>query len=304
MKVAFLILAHDRPHHLYRLIKSLDHHKFDFFVYIDKNSDINLFKDALKDFDNCFFADKREKILWGSYRQMKVMLELLKMSTKKGTYGRFQHLSGNDYPIKSSKKIYEFYEQNASNYISTWEIIRKEASVKTHKLYRYSFNNYPFLNKIHGQRLANITKRSLVVFLSNLFKFIARYLLPKRELPFDLLKGSNWFSINAVFAKSLLSWIETQEGKDLLEFTKFAACPDEFFINTFGNMYFKDDIAKIDEKNVHAVHFVEWDHGSGKPQNLRAHHFEDLIKSSALFARKFDRGSEELIKKLDFIKEK
>ena len=304
MKVAFLILAHNRPDHLCKLIRSLYHQKCDFFIYIDGKSDIGLFQDALKEFNNCFFIDNRKKILWGSSSQTRAIIELLKVSFKKDRYDRFQLLSGYDYPIKSFEKICEFYEQNTSNYISSWEIVRKEASDKSHKLFKYSFNDYPFLNKRDGQRMTNITKKLIVIFLSNCFKFIAKYLLPYRKLPFDLFKGSSWFSINEAFVKSFLSWLETAEGKDMLEFIKFAACSDEFLFNTFGHMYFKHDIAEISEKNVHAVHYIDFRHGQGGPRNLQKLDFENLIKSSALFARKFDRGSEELVKKFDLIIEK
>ena len=301
MKVAFLIIAHNRPDHLCKLIRNLYHQKCDFFIYIDGKSDIGLFQDALKEFNNCFFVDNRKKIYWGSSSLSGAIIELLKVSIKKDRYDRFQLLSGYDYPIKTYEKICEFYEQNTSNYISTWEIVRKESSDKSHKLFKYHFNDYPFLNKRDGQRLTNITKKLIVIFWSNCFKFIAKYFLPNRKLPFDLFKGSTWFSVNEAFVKSFLSWLETAEGKDMLEFIKFAPCSDEFLINTFGNMCFKHDIAEIIEKNVHALHYVEFRHGQGGPKNLRRIDFDDLIKSSALFARKFDRGSEELIKKLDLI---
>lgn len=53
-RIAILIIAHNRPKQLLRLIESLDIDRFDFFIHIDGKTEISQFSDLMK-LDNVIF---------------------------------------------------------------------------------------------------------------------------------------------------------------------------------------------------------------------------------------------------------
>lgn len=298
MKIAFLIMAFDRPIHLKKLIEKINCKEFHFYIHIDANSNIEEFKYELAHIDNCFFIKNREHIMWGSISVVLAMISLLKQANKSCHYDRFQLLSGHDYPIKSKKELLDFYKNNHSNFITTWKIFNKNSLVQNNKIYKYHMNHIPIFNKKHGERKNSIIKRSFIIFVSNLFKFFSYKLMPNRNLPSDLYKGNMWFSVNNEFVESFLEWLKTCEGKEMIKFSKYLPCPDEIVINTFANIYFKKDIVSFDEKYIHGLHFIQWSNKSG-PGSINASNLIDLKKSSALFARKFDNNSDKILKEID-----
>ncbi|MGL5245877.1 MAG: beta-1,6-N-acetylglucosaminyltransferase, partial [Sarcina sp.] len=80
-------------------------------------------------------------------------------------------------------------------------------------------------------------------------------------------------------------------------------CSDEVFLQTFSlNSSFKNKIYSITSENNGSLRFIDWKRGN--PYVFRINDFEELIKPSYLFARKFDVNTDkEIIDKLyDYIK--
>ena len=70
MRHAYLIMAHDHPNELKRLIEALDDPAHDIFVHIDirANMEPDSFKDAVTS-SSLFFVD-RKKVVWGGSSQI------------------------------------------------------------------------------------------------------------------------------------------------------------------------------------------------------------------------------------------
>ncbi|WP_308632392.1 beta-1,6-N-acetylglucosaminyltransferase, partial [Marinilactibacillus psychrotolerans] len=69
-KLAYLILAHNDPTNLKRMIDALNEHA-DFFVHIDKKNDEILFTELFQEYDNVIFISDRYKIYWGGFSIIK-----------------------------------------------------------------------------------------------------------------------------------------------------------------------------------------------------------------------------------------
>lgn len=63
----YVILAHNSPELLHRLLEKLQHKENYFVIHIDKNYDNTLFINATKNIKNCYFTPKRYASPWGSF---------------------------------------------------------------------------------------------------------------------------------------------------------------------------------------------------------------------------------------------
>ena len=96
MKLAHLILAHNNPLQLERLVKRISHKDADVYIHLDSKTDIAQFA-HLGDLPNTFFTKKRIKVMLGEYSTLECALigmeEILETGT---TYSHVNLLSGND----------------------------------------------------------------------------------------------------------------------------------------------------------------------------------------------------------------
>lgn len=102
--IAYLILAHNDPKHLSRLIKALDF-KCDFYVHIDKKMDSESFHDAIC-LPNIYFINDRYSVSWGGISMVNAQLALITAANENGRYSHLLFLSGADYPIQSKWTIH------------------------------------------------------------------------------------------------------------------------------------------------------------------------------------------------------
>lgn len=106
MKIAYLISAYKDPIQLNRLIKRLNGKGIYFYIHIDKNADINIFRKTLDGLVNVFFTNKRFKVSWGGWSQVLYQKELIKSALSSNLkFNRLFLISGQDYPIKSNEYI-------------------------------------------------------------------------------------------------------------------------------------------------------------------------------------------------------
>lgn len=69
MDINYLILAHQNPAHLGRLIQKLQTDNTYFYVYIDKKSDLKPFETELAVFDNIYMLkEERIEVKLGTYK--------------------------------------------------------------------------------------------------------------------------------------------------------------------------------------------------------------------------------------------
>ena len=118
MKIAFLILCHKNPVQINYLIDTLDDKDVDFYLHIDKKSNII---NEIKKKDNIYFLDKSKRldIKWGQSQMIHATVNLIECALNNNIkYDYFWFLSGQDFPIKSISYIKDFLEKNKErNYI-------------------------------------------------------------------------------------------------------------------------------------------------------------------------------------------
>lgn len=97
--LAYLVLTHQDPRHLGRLLRRLDHGAH-FYVHVDARADLRPFREATRGLP-VTFMDERLPVVGGGISQVQATLALLYNVIRRGEpYRKFVFLSGACYPIK------------------------------------------------------------------------------------------------------------------------------------------------------------------------------------------------------------
>ena len=110
MKIAYLIVAHNNPMHLLRLIRALSSSSSSFFIHIDRKSNLDDFANI--NGDNVYVSQERIPDYWLDFSQVEATLVLLRMAlAEQHRFDYFVLLSGTDYPLRSVPYIQSFFER-------------------------------------------------------------------------------------------------------------------------------------------------------------------------------------------------
>ena len=77
MQIAYLILAHNSPDHVGRLIGALDNNRAHFFIHIDKKANLNEFQRYTTQRRNVHYIENRIKVFWGGFSMVEAILNLM-----------------------------------------------------------------------------------------------------------------------------------------------------------------------------------------------------------------------------------
>jgi hypothetical protein len=109
--IAYLIMAHQDPTHLERLVRALGE-ECDVYVHIDRKVPLKDFA-FLRKYRNIVLTKDRIAVSWGGFSQVEAEMELLKAALRNGAaYSHLVFLSGSCYPIKPRRYISNFFLQN------------------------------------------------------------------------------------------------------------------------------------------------------------------------------------------------
>jgi len=112
MEIAYLMLAHRNPLLLKRAIGVLSSECCAFFIHIDLKTDIRGF--SCIGGKNIFWSEQRIPVYWGEFSQVEATLRLMRQALgSSARYDYFIFLQGSDYPLRSSRYIQEFLEENS-----------------------------------------------------------------------------------------------------------------------------------------------------------------------------------------------
>lgn len=240
------------------MIRALEHEQSYFFIHIDRKVAISPFKRAIPRRANVVFLPRRVRVAWGTLSVVRAMLRLLRAAAVSGhAFKYYTVLSGSDYPIK------EKHEVRARLLMSDRQFMRID-------------------RKLVGEpRNAH-------------FEALKR--LPGGEYYGNLIPyhGSMYWSLTADCVRFLLEFLSDNPGYERIHRRVFA--PDEIFFHTLVKQSpFAEAISHDFAEGVypdhlhHANHFIDWaglrarDHLTLDERDL-----DDLLRSDALFARKFD----------------
>jgi hypothetical protein len=268
MKIAFLILAHDKPLQLRLLVDSLPKESV-CFIHVDSSVPLADFLEVLPSSPSVIYAVKRESICWAGYKMVSVTCRLMREALEFSQFDYLILLSGSDYPIKSNPAI-EATLKSGDEYISY-----RPMPHTTHTLDRLDY--LFFAAKKRNNLLYRIVNKLTP-------------LLPRRRWPSSLREmtpcsGSSWFALTAECSKHILRFLDSHP--EIEAFFRHTRSPDEMLFHTIVNgspfcervkpcMTYDDFV-----RNVPPY-----------PAILKITDIEVLKGRFELFARKFDLSSE------------
>lgn len=285
MRHAFLICAHNNFQLLERLLHQLDDSDFDCYVHIDKKSgfvDYNHYENITAH-SNVYFLRNRISVIWGHVSQIAVTFLLIEEAVKRGEYDYVHFISGVDYPIKSNCYIKDFF---VSNYGKEFIGFIPWTPLMDTKIGYYNFFT------------AHSIKSSWIISKVDAFLKRIQKILNIRHYydTHQFSKGCNWWSITGKLANDLLI-----ERKEILMKYRFSSCADEMFVQTFvwGNANYKQNIFDLSDEYRGCLRLIDWHRGN--PYVWKSKDIEEIMKSEAIFARKF---SEDDLNIIDLIKQR
>src|ERR1700675_1195653 len=101
MKIAYLILTHNQPFHLRRLIDSLTYKENRFYIHVDKRASMSQFDTITS--TRAHFIQDRVPCAWADYSLVQATLNLMRSALRsEHEFDYLILLSGVCYPLKSN----------------------------------------------------------------------------------------------------------------------------------------------------------------------------------------------------------
>ncbi len=268
-KQAILIQCHNKPEQINRLISVMPADKFDFYIHIDKKSDI-MCKIIHK--NNVFFSERID-VRWGRFSQVEATLALFKM-VDASEYSYIHLISGNDFIIKPIEYIESFFSNNSAEYIESIEL--------PEKLFVWGAMDrvevwYP---QFIIDRPSNTVFRALRVIYR---EFVMRTkILKRKNMPVTAFYlGSSWFSLTG----GCVEWIKEylKNNPDYTEFFRHGVCVDEVFFQTL--VHISPYAKNVANRNM--TYMVWGGSKTGGPNEMKINNLDKMLASDCIFARKF-----------------
>ena len=273
MKHAFLIMAHGNLEILNILLSMLEDPLNDIYLHLDsKMGDVKLDRD----YENLYILEKRMDVSWGDISQINLEMMLFEKAYSHGPYMYYHLLSGVDLPLKSNNYIHNFFEANFGK-----------------EFVGYSFSIGSARERVLYYRiLSRYQKNFIVRKISSVFIRFQKFWGLERLFPYEIKKGANWVSVTNCFVQYLLSK-KTQISKNF----SYTFCADEIFLQSIlWNSQFKENIYNKDDEFKSCVRKIDWNRGN--PYVWTNDDFDELMRSDAIFARKFDNSDMEIVKRI------
>lgn len=297
MDLYYLILAHKNPNQLFRLVLRLNEDWVKFYIHIDKNVEITLFKELFKDYPNVFFLNNHERHegVWGSIGIVKATINGLTKILNNNSNGYCILITGQDYPLMPNSAIRNFLvKKSGENFISivqtpsSWTKNYKERIEKYKISKSTKRGHFLLLSSIFEKSFYNISSLGMLNYLRKTGNYKAMtQIFKKRKFPsyIEPYGGGVYFALPMDTIKKILNF--HKEHPDFLEFNSYTLCADEVFFHSIIMKIAKEGNFKI----APSLTYVNWDKPSGPlPVTFTSIDFEELKQASGnyLWARKFD----------------
>jgi Core-2/I-Branching enzyme len=279
MNICYLVVVHQKFEQAARLIRRLSGPNVSFVVHVDAKVADAAFQKLKEDTSGVgpiFFA-KRERARWGSFELVQAIFNCIHTAILNcGKFDRCILLSGQDYPIKSTKEIFNFFGENST--LEFIEAFLKDASKKAPGWSPfYRFRRYHFWIDNRKHTIPILTKR-----------------LPD----FRIFHGSTWWALSReaiIYLDGTFAEDERFRAAFRSGFLVEEACIQTMMMDS----PFSDRVVGSDTT------FAEWTPTSGPhPKTFDKSDFEKLMQSRKLFARKFDASVDsEILDMLDAVHE-
>ncbi len=287
MEIAYIVLAHKYPDQLVRLIYKLDTEKTSFFIHVDKKTDDETYYRMVRSLDNLpnVFFLKRTRVYWGHFGLLGATIQGLEEIFKRNV--RFDYvvlLTGQCYPIMPNSCIEKTLEEGKPNSFMEYFAL-PTARWQDEDKDRGGLERIEYWQvRLFGRTLRFPAEHRFSSKIASLLWSTLISLFPiKRRFPrgFTPFGGSAHWCLSRDCADYINNFIK--HNRAFVNFFKFAVLPEEIFFQTvILNSPFKDRVTNDD------LRYIRWPENSDHPLVLRKGDFEDIARSSGLFARKFD----------------
>ena len=273
MKHAYLILAHGSYALLQRLINAIDDERNDIFIHIDrKQTELPRFQVKCS---RLFLLDaERVSVFWGDVSVVAAEFALMAFAHQHGDYAYYHLLSGVDLPLKSQNDIHAFFEAHqGKEFIGFYDGADLSASL-VRKVQRYHL----FAQDFRGSGLVFLAKRIVRACAIRIQELRGI----KRHTNIRFAKGTQWWSLTGSLIKHLLA-----RQDEILSLYKYTFCSDEIAIQTYVyNSPFMAQVFAPEDEAKSSLRHIGW--RDGALYDWTRADYEDLMRSTALFARKFN----------------
>jgi hypothetical protein len=288
MKIAYLILAHNSPNNLERIIKKLEGEDICFFIHLDRKSDISEFS-KVKLIANCKFIEDRVKVFWGDFSQNEAILNLIRFAIRHSDAERLVLISGSDYPICCNTCIQSFFNSSKEKeFIKLFKIPDPTLGKPESRLNGFRFRPNFFIS--------NKTSVAITKLVNVFIKRNYQTILPGIQF----YGGGTWWALT----RSACEYIEEfiSNNPKFIKFMEHTHCSDEMLIHTILG-----SSERIRAQINNEITFTDWSLGGSHPAEISSKHLtqlkNDFISNTEssefhyIFARKFTENSDAL----DFI---
>ncbi|OOG19708.1 hypothetical protein BWD42_07335 [Sphingobacterium sp. CZ-UAM] len=286
---AFLVLVHQYPDQLCRLIEKLDGPDTVFYIHVDLKSNMDDFKTIVK--ENVVFIEHRVDCIWADFSQIRATLHLI-TEVFHANYSpalRVTLMSGQDYPIKSTGFISDFLARYPHvNFLNMENIsdsgIRHLKNIRAFKINHSSRRaDFTLVSRYHWKSAIK------GIVLGKIHFSAVKLLFKKKEIPLNMTpyRGSQWFSFHIDTLKKIINFYHKNK-KTMDSFFSDVLCPDEFFFHTIV-MHLK-----AEDPDIHIMPSLTYDNwtrkGADLPITFQLSDLEELLSQpdNKLFARKFN----------------
>ena len=280
MKHAYLILAHSSYALLQKLVSAIDDERNDIFIHIDSKQK-ELPRLHVK-YSRLFLLDKeRVSVFWGDVSVVVAEFALMNFAYKQGEYAYYHLLSGVDLPLKSQNDIHAFFEEyQGKEFIGFYDGADLSSSL-VRKVQRYHL----FPQDFRGSGLVFLTKRIVRALVIRMQEFLGF----KRNAKIRFAKGTQWWSLTGTLIEQLLS-----KQDEILSLYKYTFCSDEIAIQTYVyNSPFMAHVFAPEDEAKSSLRHIGW--RDGALYDWTRADYEDLKRSTALFARKFNEEDSDFL---------
>lgn len=273
-KHAYLIMAHNNPAILVKLLKLLDSPLNDIYLHIDAKSRMK--KTVMTQVSmrhSKLVLIKPVPVYWADYSQVEVTLRLLERAVP-NEYSYYHLISGVDMPLKTNEERYRFFEDAQKEFIG---IVPKETD--------YALRHIQYYQLLLHNRIYRYCKP---LKLLNRWMEYAQKFAGVNRLKHNTLKivdGWTWFSISHDLSMYLL-----KSEKKIRSLFRYSIAADEMFIHTlvFNSPKYLEQVYDIRDLKNSSMRFIDWERGKPYIWGRDPGDYEALMASPYMFARKFD----------------
>ena len=289
MRHAVLIMTHGDMAITEQCLRALDDKRFDFYIHIDKKTQIENLQDGMLGI--CKYSrvvlTERIPVYWGHHSVTRALIVLLKACiNSKYDYDYIHLLSGTDLPLKTPDEIDSFFEKHeGSEFIRIWDSNGEQNGEANWRM-KYRYPLVPYYKRTRFKCLNDLQK----LIISRIIRFPRKKGTSiLRDSDYRVFCGEQWFSITSEFARHIL-----RKADQLIPYFEDCYCADECFVATIikNSPEYKKRLSGIFTRKI--------DFSRGDPYIWKNTDFDYgvLTQTNSLFARKFSTAHFDIVERL------